>query len=64
MIGIKIKKFIWSWCEDFHGHKCSCTDLKPVSSEISDLLLFVSYFAAQSEGISFDVYFIYVCCLN
>jgi len=32
--------------------------------EISDLLLFVSYFASQSKGIKFDDYFFDVCCVN
>jgi len=35
-----------------------------VSSEISDLLLFVSYFASQSKGIKFSDYLLYVCCVN
>ena len=41
----------------------------PVSSEISglceisDLLLLVSYFASQSKGIRFGVYFFDVCCV-
>jgi len=35
-----------------------------VSSEISDLLLFVSYFASQSKGIKFGDYFFDVCCAN
>jgi len=33
-------------------------------SEISDLLLFVSYFASQIRGIKFGVYFFDVCCVN
>ena len=36
----------------------------PMSSEISDLLLFVSYFASQSKGIRFGDYFFDVCCVN
>ena len=36
----------------------------PVSSEISDLLLFVSYFASQSIGIKFGDYFFDVCCVH
>jgi len=36
----------------------------PVSSEIFDLLLFVSYFASQSKGIRFGVYVPDVCCTN
>jgi len=36
----------------------------PVSSEISDLLLFVSYFTSQSEGIKFGDYFFDVCCVS
>ena len=41
----------------------------PVSSEISDLceiselLLFVRYFASQSEGIKFGIYLFDVCCV-
>ena len=35
-----------------------------VSSEISNLLLFVSYFASQSKGIKFGKYFFDVCCVN
>ena len=35
-----------------------------MSSEISDLLLFVSYFASQSKGIEFGNYFLDVCCVN
>jgi len=44
--------------------------VNPVSSEISDLsgisglLLFVSYFASQSKGITFGNYFFDVCCAN
>jgi len=37
--------------------------LDPVSREISDLLLFVRYFASQSEGIKFGIYLLYVCCV-
>jgi len=33
-------------------------------SEISDLLLFVSYFASQSKGIKLGDYFFDVCCVN
>jgi len=36
----------------------------PVSSEISDLLLFVSYSASLSKGIKFGDYFFDVCCVN
>jgi len=36
----------------------------PVSSEIADLLLFVSYFASQSKGIKFGDYFFDVYCVN
>ena len=36
----------------------------PVSSEISDLLFFVSYFASQSKGIKFGDYFFDVYCVN
>jgi len=42
----------------------------PVWSEISDFckiyeqLLFVSYFASQSKGMKFDIYFFDVCCVN
>jgi len=32
--------------------------------EISDLLLFVSYFASQSKGIMSGNYFFDVCCVN
>jgi len=32
--------------------------------EISDLLLFVSYFAFQSEEIKFDDHLFDVCCVN
>jgi len=35
-----------------------------VSSEISDLLLFVSYFASQNMKIKFENYFFDVCCVN
>jgi len=31
--------------------------------EISDLLFFVRYFASQSKGIKFGVYFFDVCCV-
>jgi len=43
---------------------------KPVSSEISDLyeisdlLVFVCYFASQNKKIKFDHYFFDVCCVN
>jgi len=36
----------------------------PVSSEISDLYLFVSYFASQNKEIKFGNYFFDVCCVN
>jgi len=36
---------------------CSVNFCSPVSSEISDLLFFVSYFASQSKGIKFGDYF-------
>ena len=36
---------------------------EPVSSEISDLLLFVNYFASQSKGIEFGVNFFHVYCV-
>jgi len=35
-----------------------------VSSEISDLLMFVSYFAAQNKGIKFGDYFLGVYGVN
>jgi len=44
--------------------------LDPVSSEISDLceisdlFLFVSYFASQNKEIKFGNYFFDVCCAN
>jgi len=38
--------------------------LRAVSSEIFDLLLFVSYFASQSKGIKFGNYYFDVCCVN
>jgi len=36
----------------------------PVSSEMSDLLYFVSYFATQSKGMKFGDNFFDVCCVN
>jgi len=36
----------------------------PVSSEISDILLLVSYFASGSKGIKLGNYFFDVCCVN
>jgi len=36
----------------------------PVSSEISDLLLFVSYVVSQNKGIKFGDYFFDVCFVN
>ena len=47
-----------------------CVMTQPVSSEISDLceisdlLLFVSHFASQSNGIKIGDYFFDVCCAN
>jgi len=32
--------------------------------EISDLLLFVSYFSSYSKGIKFGVNFFDMCCVN
>ena len=32
--------------------------------EISDLLLFVSYFASQNKEMKFGVYFFDVCCVG
>jgi len=40
------------------------TEEASVSSEISDLFLFVSYFASQSKGIKFGDYFFDVCYVN
>jgi len=45
-------------------------ELEPVSSEISDLceisdlLLFFSYFLSESNGIKFGNYFFDVCCVH
>jgi len=36
----------------------------PVSSEISDLLLFFSYFASQNKEKTFANSFFDVCCVN
>ena len=47
-----------------HRKRSSYFPLEPVSSEISGLLLFVSYFASQSKGIKFGKYFFDVCCVN
>jgi len=44
--------------------KCFAPALVPMPSEISDLLLFVSYFASQNEEIKFGNYFFDVCCAN
>jgi len=45
-----------------------CVPSAKFGSKISDLckisVLFVSYFASQSEGIKFDDYFFDVCCAN
>jgi len=38
--------------------------LDPVASEISDLLLFIIYFALQSRVIKFGDYFFDVRCVN
>jgi len=38
--------------------------LQNVSSEISDLLFFVSYFASQGIGKKFGDYFFDVCYIN
>jgi len=49
---------------------CILDFFDPMSSEISDLceisdlLLFVSYFPSQSKGIKFGVFFFDVCCVN
>ena len=40
------------------------TGLDPVSSEISDLLLFFSYFASQNKEIKSGNYFFDVSCAN
>jgi len=37
---------------------------KPVLSEISDLLLFFSYFASQNKEITFGNSFFDLCCVN
>jgi len=39
-------------------------DLDPVSSEISDLLLFFSYFSSQNKELKSGNYFFDVCCVN
>jgi len=62
----------WKWWLCIVLIKCSIGWLKlwPISSEISvlceisDPLLFVSYFASQSKGIKFGVYFFDACCVN
>ena len=48
----------------FLRNSSCCSQLIPLSSEISDLLLFVSYFASRSEEIKFGNYFFDVCCGN
>jgi len=40
------------------------TYLVPVSSEISDLLLFVSYCGSQNKEMKFGNYFLDVCCVD
>ena len=42
---------------------CHRDDHYSVSSEISDLLLFVSHFASKIKGTNFDVYFL-MCVLK
>jgi len=55
-----------AWSQEF-SHILT---LAPVSNEISDLceisdlLLFFSYFASQSKGIKLGDYFFYLCCAN
>ena len=43
------------------GSQSDDNNTDQLSSEISDLLLFVSYFTSQSEGIKFGNYFFDVC---
>jgi len=43
---------------------CRRYKVTPVSSEISELLLFFSYFASESKGMKFGNYFFDVCCVN
>jgi len=42
----------------------NCEKPDPISSDISDLLLFVSYFASQNKEIKFGSYFFDVCCAH
>ena len=41
-----------------------CSESGPASSKISDLSLFVSYFASLSKGRKFGDYFCDVCFVN
>jgi len=47
-----------------HEENKELVRLRPVSSEISDLLLFVSYFASKNKKIKFGNYFFDMCCVN
>ena len=48
----------------FSSRQNIALDKMPLSSEISDLSLFVSYFASQNKGIKFGDYFFDVFCVN
>jgi len=58
---------LWNFIDALLGRRAYAT---PVSSEISDfceisdLLLFFSYFSSQNNGIKFGVYFFDVFCVN
>jgi len=51
-----------NWCRILKFEKLSDPD--PVSREISDLILFFSYFASQSKGIQSGNFVFDVCCVN
>jgi len=58
---------LWTWGSASNAvtkRSVKVSFCSPVSSEISDLLFFVSYFASQSKGTKFDDYFFDDCCVN
>ena len=65
IVAVQLALLSWEGAEVLaFGEMLSAQSPAPVSSEISDLLLFLSYFASQNKEIKSGNYFLDVCCVN
>jgi len=62
--GIKICQLATLFSDSDSAPAAKFLNPDTVSSEISDLLLFVSYFASQNKKIKFGNYFFHVYCIH